>query len=89
MLILALFYKVITENGKNITGGQRQHIAIGRALFKDPPVIILDEPFNELDEPSTYSMLGYFKRLLRETKIIILVTYKANSFLLRSHYKTF
>ena len=43
------YNKMITENGKNISGGQRQRIAIARALYKDADLIILDEPFNELD----------------------------------------
>jgi ABC-type bacteriocin/lantibiotic exporters, contain an N-terminal double-glycine peptidase domain len=55
--------KVIAENGKNISGGQRQRIAIARALYKDAPVIILDEPFNELDEKSATALLQHFREL--------------------------
>jgi ABC-type bacteriocin/lantibiotic exporter with double-glycine peptidase domain len=72
--------KIITENGKNISGGQRQRIAIARALYKEADLIILDEPFNELDEQSTIAMLHYFKTLSLQGKIIVLITHDANSF---------
>ncbi len=72
--------KIITENGKNISGGQRQRIAIARALYKEADLIVLDEPFNELDEQSTIAMLHYFKTLSLQGKIIVLVTHDANSF---------
>jgi ABC-type bacteriocin/lantibiotic exporter with double-glycine peptidase domain len=71
--------KIITEDGKNISGGQRQRIAIARALYKDADVIILDEPFNELDEQSEFSMLCYFKQLSRKGKAIILITHNTQS----------
>jgi ABC-type bacteriocin/lantibiotic exporter with double-glycine peptidase domain len=41
--------KLITENGKNISGGQRQRIVLARALYHDFDMLILDEPFNEMD----------------------------------------
>jgi len=72
-------HTIITENGKNISGGQRQRIAIARALFKDAPVIILDEPFNELDEASELSMLHYFKQSAQKGKIIMLITHNMQS----------
>jgi ABC-type bacteriocin/lantibiotic exporter with double-glycine peptidase domain len=67
--------KIITENGKNISGGQQQRIAIARAIYKKADLILLDEPFNELDEPSVRSMLEYFRILARQGKMIILVTH--------------
>jgi len=71
--------KVITENGKNISGGQRQRIAIARALFKDADVIILDEPFSELDNASELLLLQHFKALSESGKMIILITHQQKS----------
>ncbi len=42
-------YKDFTENGVEISGGEAQKIAIARALYKDAPFIILDEPTAALD----------------------------------------
>lgn len=71
--------KVITENGKNISGGQRQRIAIARALYKKADVIILDEPFNELDTDSEEQLLRHFKTLAESGKILILITHQQAS----------
>jgi ABC-type bacteriocin/lantibiotic exporter with double-glycine peptidase domain len=70
---------IITENGKNISGGQRQRIAIARALYKDADVIILDEPFNELDEATELSLMQHFKELADAGKIVILITHNSSS----------
>lgn len=67
--------KVITENGRNISGGQRQRIAIARALYKDADLIILDEPFNELDADSENALLHHFKQLTEQGKMVILITH--------------
>ena len=71
--------KMITENGKNISGGQQQRIAIARALYKDAALVILDEPFNELDEASTLSLLTYSKELSASGHIVIIVTHDNKS----------
>ncbi|HVW62494.1 MAG TPA: ABC transporter ATP-binding protein [Puia sp.] len=71
--------KVITEGGGNISGGQRQRITIARALYKSAGVIILDEPFNQLDEGSEHSLLTHFVQLAREGKLIILITHNKKS----------
>lgn len=69
----------ITENGKNISGGQRQRIAIARALYKNADCIILDEPFNELDQISENKLLLYFQSLAAAGKIVILITHNTMS----------
>jgi ABC-type bacteriocin/lantibiotic exporter with double-glycine peptidase domain len=67
--------KMITENGKNISGGQQQRIAIARALYKDAELILLDEPFNELDEASTTLLSQHFKEIAATGKTIIMITH--------------
>ena len=71
--------KVITENGKNISGGQQQRIVIARALYKNADLVLLDEPFNELDETSTLSLLDHFRHLASTGKMIIMITHDKKS----------
>jgi len=71
--------KVITENGKNISGGQQQRIAIARALYKNAPFILLDEPFNELDEEATHALLQHFKELAAAGRSVLMITHDKKS----------
>lgn len=66
---------VVTENGKNFSGGQRQRIILARALYKDFDMIILDEPFNELDEASEIQMMTHLQQIAKEGKIVLLITH--------------
>lgn len=70
---------IIAENGKNISGGQRQRIAFARALYKNADLLLLDEPFNELDDATEQAMLQQLQQLREQGKIIILVTHNRNS----------
>lgn len=67
--------KLITENGKNISGGQQQRIAVARALYKNADLILLDEPFNELDEDAEKALLEHFRELSATGKLVILITH--------------
>lgn len=71
--------KIITENGKNISGGQQQRIALARAVYKNADLILLDEPFNELDEDSSITLLKHFKKLAASGKMIIMITHDKES----------
>jgi ABC-type multidrug transport system fused ATPase/permease subunit len=66
---------IVTENGKNISGGQRQRIAIARALYKNAGLIIMDEPFNGLDEGSSDNILRHLRALANEGRIVLLITH--------------
>ncbi|MEP6750407.1 MAG: ABC transporter ATP-binding protein [Bacteroidota bacterium] len=66
---------IITENGKNFSGGQRQRIICARALYTDADLLVLDEPFNELDELSEIDMLKELQKIAADGKMIILITH--------------
>ena len=70
---------LLTENGKNISGGQRQRIALARALYKEANLIILDEPFSELDEKAEEILLHHLQQLAAAGKIVILITHNQKS----------
>jgi ABC-type multidrug transport system fused ATPase/permease subunit len=71
--------QVIRENGKNISGGQRQRLALARALYKDFDLLILDEPFSEMDGDAAEELLRHLSRLAGEGKIILLITHDSES----------
>lgn len=72
-------HTMIAENGKNISGGQRQRIAFARALYKNADLLLMDEPFNELDDAAEQGMLQQLQQLREQGKIIILVTHNRKS----------
>lgn len=65
----------VGERGEALSGGQRQAIAIARALLYDPPILIMDEPTASMDPASENRLL---KRLgmLCQNKTAILITHK-------------
>jgi ABC-type multidrug transport system fused ATPase/permease subunit len=71
---------IIEENGKNISGGERQKIIFARALYKTSDLLILDEAFTEMDEASETKMIRHLKDLASEGKMILLITHNKNSF---------
>lgn len=69
------YLTILGEFGANISGGQRQRLAIARALVYDPPILILDESTAGLDPVSEYQIL---QRLLayRQSKTTILISHR-------------
>ena len=71
--------KVIKENGKNISGGQRQRIMLARALYHDFDLLILDEAFGEMDEPSENCILNKLQGPAQQGKMILFITHNKAS----------
>lgn len=69
------FDMVIGERGESLSGGQRQSVAIARALINDPPLLLMDEPSSNMDHQSEAQLR---RRLLAagENKTILLVTHR-------------
>ncbi|MDB5023666.1 MAG: transporter ATP-binding protein [Mucilaginibacter sp.] len=66
---------VIAENGKNLSGGQRQRIMLARAMYHDFDLLILDEPFGEMDQLSENAILSRLQSLAEQDKMIIFITH--------------
>lgn len=67
----------VGERGEGLSGGQRQTVAIARALLLDPPLLLLDEPSNSLDNRSEENLKSKLAEYL-EGKTLILVTHRAS-----------
>ncbi|MGN6371300.1 MAG: ABC transporter ATP-binding protein [Phycisphaerae bacterium] len=64
----------ISENAANISGGQRQRLALARAILADSPILILDEPTSAQDPHHANAILETLHSL-RGTRTILLVTH--------------
>jgi ATP-binding cassette subfamily C protein LapB len=67
----------IGERGEGLSGGQRQTVAVARALLLDPPVLIMDEPTNALDNRSEETFKTKLDNAL-PGKTFLLVTHRAS-----------
>ena len=71
-------YKDFDKNGVEISGGEAQKIALARALYKDAPFIILDEPTAALDPIAEYEIYSKFNEIIGD-KTAIYISHRLSS----------
>ena len=74
--ILELFpvlKQMLNRRGGDLSGGQQQQLAIGRALVLEPKILILDEPTEGIQPNIVHEIGDIIQRLNREQKLTVLL----------------
>lgn len=71
-------YKNFDKNGEDLSGGEMQKLAIARALYKNAPLMVLDEPTAALDPYSEYEVYSQFDRMA-DGKTTIYISHRLSS----------
>lgn len=77
-LVLSLpegYDTVVGEQGQRLSGGQAQRLAVARALLKDAPILILDEPTADLDALTERALTGAL-RVAMQGRSTLLITHR-------------
>jgi ABC-type bacteriocin/lantibiotic exporter with double-glycine peptidase domain len=76
MDILNLNIEVIEENGKNLSGGEKQKIALLRALIKKSDLIIFDEAISSIDKTAKKIFLDLLQKPEHRNKICLVISHE-------------
>ena len=81
-------YKDLDENGIEISGGEAQKLALARALYKDAPIVVLDEPTAALDPIAEHEIYSRFNSFV-ENKTAIYISHRLSSCAFCNHIAVF
>jgi ATP-binding cassette subfamily C protein LapB len=71
------FDMLVGERGESLSGGQRQGVAIARAVLHDPPILLLDEPTAAMDHSSEAAVKNRLANFARG-KTLLVVSHRAS-----------
>ncbi len=72
------FDTMVGEHGLALSGGQVQRLAVARALLKDAPIVVLDEPTSQIDVETEFDLTAALKRLTRD-KTVLLIAHRLST----------
>ena len=70
--------KIMYDDGIDFSGGEKQKLALARALYKNSPIVILDEPTSALDALAEYNMYKSFDKII-SGKTAIYISHRLSS----------
>ncbi|WP_404295478.1 ATP-binding cassette domain-containing protein (plasmid) [Microvirga sp. RSM25] len=71
-------YETALNDGALLSGGQRQLIALARAIIGHPSIVVLDEPNSNLDGPGEEALIACMRELKERGTTVILITHRPN-----------
>lgn len=80
--------KIVYDDGVDLSGGEKQKLALARALYKDAPVVVLDEPTAALDALAEAKLYEDFDRLIGK-KTAVYISHRLSSTQFCSHVAMF
>ncbi|RTE87900.1 MULTISPECIES: peptidase domain-containing ABC transporter [Bradyrhizobium] len=73
------FQAYLGENGVKLSGGEKQHLSLARVLYRDPEILILDEPTSSLDSVAEATVHRFLEDLRRDGKTIVVISHRLST----------